>query len=117
MTLLELKAIRYDEIAQVNEYLLLQGFVFDTVTFSMDQVNQIYYDEILRMGAPAFPLLVRGISNDNEVYSLDINDRASFCANFLVSKVAIIQSGNDLCQQIWNAVNEAAVDAIVDTRI
>lgn len=115
LTLDDYKELRYNEIDLKTQELISAGFTYDTGAFSLSAHAQLNWSEIhSNQSEFTFPL---GISTiDNNEYLLAA---ANVDAFWTAGKDAVkghLDSGRSLKKQVFDAVDETAVDAVVDNR-
>lgn len=114
MTLDELKDIRYKEIDENTQYLISLGFPFDGHTFSMSLTAQINWSNFPNLPDALFPLTIIDINEGPYICALA--DKMNFYYAALNAKNIPLQTGGALKAQIKACVDEACVNAIIDTR-
>lgn len=114
-TLSGLKELRYNEIDAKTSMLIQQGFVYDSKTFSLSLPAQTNWHAIKNQPTEfTFPVTVSTI--DNSGYDLAQSNVSAFWQAGKDTLKAHIDSGRILKKQIFDAVDIAAVNAIVDNR-
>lgn len=115
ITLAELKQLRYNEIDGKTAALIAPGFTYDGKQFSLSVTAQMNWNGLKTNEADfSWPVAISTI--DNYEYSLaQANLSAFWTAGRDVVKAAL-DGGRDLKKQIYDAIDEAAVNAIVDNR-
>jgi hypothetical protein len=115
LTLADYKQLRFNEIDGKTLALLAPGFTYDSKTFSLSSNAQLNWSEIHSNKTEfTFPLDVSTI--DNDTYALA---EANVDAFWTAGKDKVqehIDSGRVLKKSVKDAVDEAAVDAVVDNR-
>jgi hypothetical protein len=114
MTLDELKNIRYTEIDIRTQQLILAGFPWDGLTFSMSTSAQINWSNFPNLPDALFPLPIMDITET--LYMLALADKTNFYLSALNYKNTQLQSGSVLKAQIKACADEACVNAIIDNR-
>jgi hypothetical protein len=116
-TLADLKARRIIEIDNVTQELIKGGFTYDSHQFSLSEKAQINWVGIkAAIDILTFPVSVTTLA-DTEYSLADSAAAVTFCGTALGTKQAYLDSGRALKIQINDAVDHAAVDAIVDNRL
>ena len=113
-----LKARRYEEVDKRTQELISEGFVYDSVTFSlssMAQTNWIGMKQAADLSLLTYPFAV-STKDDGEYELDDLADLDAFYQTALGVKITHLGSGRALKVSIKDAVDEAALDAIVDNR-
>lgn len=122
-TLGDAKEIRYVEIDAKTAVLLAGGFTYDGDLFPLDSSSQM--DAALILGAIGASGNMAGVVVvPAERRALDgsfknLNDIAAVRAYYLAMLTRIrtvLKDGRDLKKSIFNAVSQAEIDAVVDTR-
>jgi hypothetical protein len=113
----ELKALRMEQIDQRTGVLISQGFTYNTKVFSMSENAQ----NNLLGSYSARDLLTYpfdwNTKDDSETYQIaDSTEMANFFMAALTFKKGHQDSGTTLKGQVRDAVDIAAVNAIVDNR-
>lgn len=115
----DLKAYRFKQIDRKTGELVSAGFSYGGKTFSLSanaQINILALDETRNDPALTYPIEYNTI-NDLDSYSVvDADDLHNMYLTALATKKGIIDSGTTIKQQIRDAVDIAAVNAIVDNR-
>lgn len=115
LSLSNYKQLRHNEIDGKSLAMLAPGFSFDGHTFSLSIPAQTNWNTLKDSEADfTWPVDVTTI--DNDTYSLAQADLSDFWAEARDAVKDILDSGRQLKKQIFDAVDEAAVDAVVDTR-
>lgn len=115
MALSDYKDIRYNEIDWKTEQLILAGFVFDSNTFSLSSNAQFNWNNLKVNEADfTWPVVVSTIDS-NEYTLTQANLPAFWTAGKDVVK-GFLDSGRDLKKQIYDAIDRAQVDAVIDNR-
>lgn len=117
-SLAALKEKRVNQIDAKTIQLISNGFVFDTKNFSLSLPAQSNWTNIKANMADfitlnAFPL---EITSRQGVYMLSEANVFSFWATAMGTVKAHYGSGNDLKELITDAIDKAAVNAILDLR-
>lgn len=115
----EYKQLKHDEIDAKTDDLIVAGFTYDSVVFSLSRNAQINWDNVKNNKSEyVFPLTISALNNDP--YSLtDANVTAFWQAkNDKLHHLTTgrVTTGRDLNETVFDAADEAAVDAVVDTR-
>jgi hypothetical protein len=115
LTLSDYKTLRYNEIDAKTGALIGAGFTYDSKQFSLSSAAQRNWSEIHSNQTEfTFPLAISTLDNDE--YSLA---SANVNAFWTAGKDALkghLDSGRALKKSVFDAVDEAAVDAVVDNR-
>lgn len=112
-----LKAKRFDEIDARTTELVAAGFTFDGQTFGLGTAQRVCWIELETnhaAGRLAWPVTVGTL--DHRSYALTEVSLPAFLAAALAGHMTPTAEGVALKQQIVDAVDVAAVDAVVDTR-
>ena len=113
--LADVKAMRYAEIDYNTGRLISAGFTFDGVQFSLSANAQQNWDSIKTSKSDySFPLDITTIANDT--YSLTNPNVQAF---WVAARDAVkdqLDSGRILKKAIFDAIDIAAVDAVIDNR-
>ncbi len=120
LTLADYKKLRLNEIDNRTQELILQGFSFGSPveTFSLSepaQTNWIGLKQAADAGMITFPTSV-STKDDGEYSIADAAELANFYGAGLAAKKSHLDSGRSLKISINSAADEAAVDAVVDSR-
>lgn len=113
--LANLKARRYLEIDGRSMQLIAAGFTYDSQTFSLSIPAQITWSS-LKENESDFTWPVEVSTLDSNTYSLA---QANLTAFWTAGRDAVqghLDSGRALKKSVFDAVDKAAVDAIVDNR-
>lgn len=112
----EYKQPRFIEIKENNEYLRCKhGFVFDSNSFSLDSVSVTKWNTVMNQTVMfTFPLEIT--TKDFDTYNLESADVIPFWGSAMGAHKAISDTGRPLQKAIFDAVDKAGVDAVVDTR-
>lgn len=119
LSLDELKDIRKSLIDHRSAELIAEGFDYTGVKFSMStnaQANNLGLHKDKDAAHLTYPFVYA--SKDNKQF-VTINNSSEMNSMYLSAfshKMSILGAGNVLKQSIHNAVDKAAVDAIVDNR-
>lgn len=115
ISLADYKQLRYNEIDGKTVALIAAGFVFDSATFSLSSPAQSNWHALKNQTAEfTFPKDITTINNDT--YSLA---EADVIPLWQAGKGVLdghITSGRSLKKSVFDAVDKAAVDAVVDAR-
>ena len=117
--LTELKQWRYDQIDARTGELIKQGFQHQGKTFSLSQnaqINILGLDNAKDDPAMAYPIKYNTIDDLDSYDVVDAADVHTMYMAALGTKKAHVDSGTALKQQVRDAVDIAAVNAIVDNR-
>lgn len=115
LTLADYKTLRYNEIDSKTGVLIAAGFIFDGSTFSLSAHAQMNWSEIHSNQASfTFPLTLSCLNSDT--YDLAAADVENFWGTAMATVKGHLDSGRVLKKQIFDAVDEAAVDAVTDNR-
>lgn len=113
------KLLRYNEIDERTYELISEGFTYAGKIFSLSenaQTNILALDNTKDDPALAYPIVYNTI-DDLDTYNVaDATDLHNMYLTALATKKGHLDSGTSLKQQIRDAVDEAAVDAIIDNR-
>ena len=115
VNLSEYKQVKYEAIDLKTGSLIIVGFVYDSKTFSLSANAQSNWN-VLKDEEPEFTWPVEISTIDNDTYSLTA---ANLDAFWNAGKDAIkdhLDSGRAYKKSVYDAVDKAAVDAVVDTR-
>jgi len=115
----QLKAYRYMLIDQKTGELISNGFVYATLTFSLSQnaqINILALDETRDDPALTYPIVYNTIDDLDSYDVVDATDLHTMYLTALATKKGVMDSGTALKQQIRDAVDIAAVNAIEDNR-
>ena len=117
LTFEELKAYRFTEIDYKTGKLISQGFVYNGVTFSMSTNAQSnLLGSFLAKDSLTYPFSWNA-KDDSSTYAIaDVAEMTTFFMTALGTKKAHQDSGSALKNQVRDAVDIAAVNAIVDAR-
>lgn len=115
VTLADYKKVRYIEIKAKTGQLILSGFTFDGNQFSLALPAQVSWTNIKGQKLDfTFPMMLSTL--DHNEYSLT---EANVDAFWTAARNAVkthLDSGRVLKKSIFDAVDKAGVDAVVDTR-
>ncbi len=115
LTLANYKALRYCEIDLKTTELIGAGFTYDSKTFSLSDHAQSNCNRLLDQEARyTFPVDVT--TNDNDTYSLAEANNVAFWTAMRDQLKTHLDSGRALKKSVFDAADEAAVDAVVDSR-
>lgn len=109
------KESRFIEIDIKTGQLIAAGFSFDSQTFSLSANAQANWNT-LKSQESEFTWPVEISTADNNTYSLAQVDLSTFWQTGRDTVKGHLDSGRSLKKQVYDAANEAAVDAVVDTR-
>jgi len=109
------KQERYKEIDLRTTQLISVGFTYDSNTFSLSTNAQTNWNN-LKNNKVDFIWPVEVSTIDNNVYSLALADIGTFWENEKDAVNGHLDSGRSLKKSIFDAVDETAIDAVVDTR-
>jgi hypothetical protein len=115
LTLADYKQLRYNEIDIKTQALISTGFTYDSMTFSLSITSQMNWSSI-KENTPDFTFPLAISTKNNYEYSLA---EANVTAFWTAGRDAVkghLDSGRDLKKSVYDAADEAAVDAVVDTR-
>jgi len=118
-TLSDNKKIRRAEVDVRTRELIIDGFTYDSETFSLStraQINWISFARLIRLDELTLPQTI-STKGDGE-YS-GFSGKPAVKDFFTASRVAVmghLESGRDLKILIKDATTQAELDAIVDTR-
>jgi len=111
----EYKRLRYNEIDGKTVAMILPGFVYDTHTFSLSSNAQSNWNILKAQEAEfTWPVEISTIWNDAYILT-----QANLAAFWTAGKDAVkghLDSGRTLKKSIYDAVDEATVDLVVDAR-
>ena len=119
LTLGDYKQLRYHEIDQRTGELILQGFVYQTKTFSLStnaQTNILALDNTRDDPALTYPIKYNTLDDLDSYDVVDSADLHSMYLTALATKKATVDSGTVLKTSIRNANTQAEVDAVIDNR-
>ncbi len=109
------KQLRYNEIDYKTGLLIAPGFTYDTKIFSLSGNAQLNWSEIhTNEDKFIFPLAISTVDNDE--YSLLLVNVHSFWEAGKDAVKGHLDTGRVLKKSVFDAVDKAAVDAVVDTR-
>jgi len=111
----EYRSLRISEIDEKTGYLIYLGFVFDSNTFSLSVHAQVNWEDILsHPDKYEFPLPISTL--DNNEYHLKESDVDSFVDAARQTKKGHLDSGRIIRKQIKEAVDEQAIESVIDNR-
>jgi hypothetical protein len=113
------KQIRYYEIDCKTEQLILNGFVYQSLTFSLSQngqINLLALDETRDDPALTYPIDYNTLDDTQSYSILDSTDLHNMYLTALATKKGIVDSGTVLKNEVRDCTTEAEVDAIIDNR-
>ena len=110
-----LKEERYKEINIQTGVLLSAGFTYDGKTFKLTP-NAIFNWNALKVSKADFVFPKKIGCMDNDQYSLTNANVQSFWEAGKTAFEPIVEGGSDLKKSIFDAVDEAAIGAIIDNR-
>lgn len=113
-----LKAQRYTDIDDKTKELIAAGFTHATKTFSLSMAAQRNWTDLKNSDDAGWITYPEPVStkDDNEHSLADSAALVAFCKDASDKPREHLKSGRDLKVSINDAVDTAAVDAIVDTR-
>jgi hypothetical protein len=115
LPLAEYKQLRYNEIDAKTQEVLQMGFTFDSETFSLSSKAQHNWARLQEHELEyTWPQDVTTI--DHNKYSLTQANLSDFWDAAKSAIDTALSGGRDLKKQVYDAADEAAVDAVVDTR-
>lgn len=109
------KQERYDEIDYKTGTLIAPGFAYDSYTFSASLAAQSNWN-VLKDEEPEFTWPVEVSTIDNNSYDLQQANLDGFWTAGRDAVKGNLDSGRALKKSIFDAIDEAGVDAVVDTR-
>lgn len=115
----ELKAWRYEMIDARTSELIKQGFSYQGKQFSLSQnaqINILGLDNAKDDPALSYPIKYNTIDDLDSYDVVDASDVHNMYLSALATKKGYTDSGTVLKQQIRDAVDIDAVNAIVDNR-
>lgn len=115
LILADYEQLRYNEIDSKTETLIAAGFTYDSQTFSLSVHAQANWNT-LKDSETDFTWPVEISTKDNNVYDLTQANLSTF---WIAGRDAVkghLDSGRALKKSVFDAVDEVAVDAVVDTR-
>ena len=115
LTLADYKQLRYNEIDGKTLALIAAGFVYDSQTFSLSLSAQTNWNT-LKDSKPDFTWPVEISTIDSNSYDLATGDLQAFWTAGRDEIKGHLDSGRALKKSVFDAANEAAVDAVVDAR-
>ena len=115
LSLAELKQVRYGEIDRKTGGLIQSGFTFDSKVFSASPPAQFNWNSI-KGNKPEFTFPLEISTLDNDTYNLTDVNVSTFWASGRDHVKGHLDSGRALKKSIKDAVDIAAVNAIVDAR-
>lgn len=119
LILSEYKELRYHEIDQRTGELISQGFTYQSKVFSLSanaQTNILALDNSRDDPALIYPINYNTIDDLDSYDVVDSNDLHSMYLTALQTKKGHVDSGTVLKDTIRNAVDQQAVDLIIDAR-
>ena len=115
LTLPNYKLLRYNEIDLVTDALIAAGFTYDGETFSLTLEAQTNWNALNDQEAEyEWPVDVTTLTN--ETYSLSAENLDAFWAAHRTAVDGHLDSGRVLKQAVFDAEDEAGVDAVEDSR-
>lgn len=109
------KQNKYSQIDYKTGALIYAGFVFDSQTFSLSVSAQTNWNALKDQEAEfTFPLDISTINNDT--YSLTQANLDNFWSAARDTTKGHLDSGRVLKKSVFDAVDQAAVDLVVDDR-
>lgn len=115
LTLADYKQLRYNEIDYKTGLLIGAGFTFDSKQFSLSVPAQMNWNA-LKTNETDFTFPVTITTIDNDEYSLAQVDLNAFWTAGRDKVQSTIDAGRSLKKQIFDAVDEASVDLVIDNR-
>lgn len=115
LSLADYKSLRYNEIDYKTNVLISQGFTYDAHTFSLSIPAQLTW-EGLKANEADFTWPVDVTTLDHDKYSLAQANLTAFWDAGVAAVKSHLDSGRNLKKSVFDAVDEAAVDAVVDAR-
>ena len=115
MTLQELKDLRYKEIDSTTGYIIKQGFVFEGSNFSLSENAQINWTNLTLLPDSTYPITISTLTEDT--YSLALANKDNFYMSAVAAKLTPLNTGSTLKKLIFDFVDEACVNSVVDNRI
>jgi len=115
MTLQELKDLRYQEIDSNTSYIIKEGFVFDGGTFSLSENAQINWTNLTLLPDGVYPITISTMTED--VYVLELVNKDAFYMTAVGAKLTPLNTGSALKKLIFDCVDEACVNSVVDNRL
>ena len=119
LSLADLKIARYEMIDKRTGELVSQGFTYASKVFSLSQNAQINIsalDHTRDDVALTYPITYNTIDDLDSYIVIDAVDLHNMYLTALATKKAHIDSGSSLKQQVRDAIDIAAVNAIIDNR-
>ena len=115
LTLADYKKLRYNEIDGKSMALIDTGFTHDSKVFSLSSFAQLNWHTLMNQTAQfTFP---KDVSlKNNSKHSLTEANVSVLWADGKAFIESVIDGGRNLKQSIFDAVDESAVDAIIDNR-
>ena len=113
------KQRKFKEIDANSTLLISQGFTYESKVFSLSthmQLNLSTYIQMEEMAFIDYPVILSTIDNLDSVSIANQGALRQFDKDAYTVVSGILISGNDLKQEVRDAVDIAAVNAIVDTR-
>jgi hypothetical protein len=114
VTLSDLKQLRYNEI-DGKTLTLMKTFTYDNKSFSLSIDAQMNWNA-LKNNEADFSWPVSISTADNYEYSLSQSNLTAFWTAGRDAVKTALDGGRQLKKQIYDALDSAAVDAVVDTR-
>jgi hypothetical protein len=115
LSLADYKQLRYNEIDAKTNELISPGFVYDSKTFSLSSNAQSNWN-VLKDEEAEFTWPVDISTIDSDTYSLSQANLGAFWGAGMTFMKGHLDTGRALKKSVYDAANEAAVDAVVDTR-
>jgi len=115
----EKKSIRYVEIDNNTVTLILQGFTYKNLVFSLSQnaqINILGLDNTRFDSAITYPIGYSTKDDSGHYDVVDATDLHNMYLTALATKKAWVDSGTALKDAVRAATNEAEVQAIIDNR-
>lgn len=119
LSLEEYKAARYEEIDAVTEERIKLGFSYAGKVFSMSanaQTNILALDNTRDDPAMSYPIEYSTINDDDNYFVVDSTDLHNMYLTALGTKKSWVDSGTQLKDAVRAAVDEQAVQSIIDNR-
>jgi hypothetical protein len=119
LTLSEYKDLRYDEIDSKTEEKILLGFAYAGKVFSMSanaQTNILALDNTRDDPAMSYPITYNTLDDLDSYNVVDSTDLHNMYLTALGTKKAWVDSGTQLKDAVRAAIDEQAVQAIIDNR-
>ena len=113
----ELRALRMAEIDAKTEELISEGFTYQSKLFSLSLNSQINISALNQSRTELSYPITYNTKDDMDAYSVtDATDMNNMYMTALSVKKAHLDSGSSLKQQIRDAADIAAVNAVIDNR-